>query len=104
METRRREELLEELEVLVAERTKVRNAQDKLVELTRENQKAYDDMIQELMESAEPFTKLKKFKIEEQRDKVREQENKILWDIERQRLTINMRRNEIIEELKELVK
>ena len=96
------DEILAELQVLVEERNKVNQAQEELIELTKNNREMYEQMKEKILESSEPFTKLREYELEEHRDGIRQKEIELLWEIERYRLTINIKRDELVEQLREL--
>ena len=98
----KRDEILAELELLVKEREKLNQAQDGLVVITRSNRKAYEDMKEEIRNSDEPFTKLREYELEEQWDEILQKEDEFYREIEVYRLLINTRRDELVEQLKEL--
>lgn len=98
----KRDEILVELDLLVKEKEKLRQAQDGLVVITRSNRKAYEDMKEEIRNSDEPFTKMREYELEEQWDEVLQKENELYKEVEMYRLIINKRRDELVEQLKEL--
>ena len=98
----KRDEILAELELLVDEKRKLRRTQEDLIELTRSNRKAYEDMKEEIRNSTEPFTKLREYELEEQMNEVLQKEDEFYREIEVYRLLINTRRDELVEQLKEL--
>ena len=94
--------ILAELDLIAKEKEKLRQAQDGLVVITRSNRKAYEDMKEEIRNSTEPFTKLREYELEEQWVEVLQKENEFYKEIEIYRLVINKRRDELVEQLKEL--
>ena len=98
----KRDEILAELELLVDEKRKLRRTQEDLIELTRSNREAYEKMKEDIRNSDEPFTKIREYELEEQMSEVLQKENEFYKEIEIYRLLINTRRDELVEQLKEL--
>lgn len=97
-----KDEILAELELLVEERKELNQTQDDLVELTRNNREMYEKVREDIENSSEPFTKLREYELEERWNEILQKENKFYMEIEMYRLVINKRRDELVEQLKEL--